>query len=151
MHFELFVAYTMYIRVFGVEGSKNIIFRCIFLRFQSRLKSSVRVLLNFGALTKLKAQSRTENLWCKIEIAFYRPYCATQSVILFQSLFLLEYTFLLHCKEKMPKIGSKYSQEGISGPQSQFPHSCVCERIIYSHDVTAVSAGGNVWTDPGNI
>ncbi len=40
--------------------------------------------------------------------------------------------------------------EGISGPQSQFPHS-VCERIIYSHDGSAFSAGGNMWTDPGNI
>ncbi len=40
---------------------------------------------------------------------------------------------------------------GISGPQSQFPHSCVCERIIYSHDGSAFSAGGNMYTDPGNI
>jgi hypothetical protein len=36
-------------------------------------------------------------------------------------------------------------------PQSQFPHSCVCERIIYSHDGSAFSAGGNMWTDPGKI
>jgi hypothetical protein len=28
--------------------------------------------------------------------------------------------------------------------KSQFPHSCVCERIIYSHDGSACSAGGNM-------
>ncbi len=32
-----------------------------------------------------------------------------------------------------------------------FHHSCVCERIIYSHDGSVFSAGGNMWTDPGNI
>jgi hypothetical protein len=31
------------------------------------------------------------------------------------------------------------------------PHSCVCERIIYSNDGSAFSAGGDIWTDPGNI
>ncbi len=33
----------------------------------------------------------------------------------------------------------------------QFPHSCVCERVIYFHDGFAFSAGGIMWTDPGNI
>ncbi len=57
-----------------------------------------------------------------------------------------------HCKEKMPKVWNKYSQKrNILVPQSQFPHSCVCERSIYSHDGSAFSAGGNMWTDPGNI
>ncbi len=38
-------------------------------------------------------------------------------------------------------------------PQSQFPHSCVrvSERFIYSHDRSANSAAGNIWTNPGNI
>jgi hypothetical protein len=27
-------------------------------------------------------------------------------------------------------------------PQSQFPHSCVCDRFIYSHDRSAYSAAG---------
>jgi hypothetical protein len=31
------------------------------------------------------------------------------------------------------------------------PNSCVCEQIIYSHNGSAFSAGGNMWTDPGNI
>ncbi len=38
-------------------------------------------------------------------------------------------------------------RKGIARPQSQFPHSCVCERFIYSHDRyshdrSAYSAGG---------
>ena len=37
-------------------------------------------------------------------------------------------------------------RKGISGPQSQFPHSCVCEQIIYSLDGSAFSAGENMWT-----
>jgi hypothetical protein len=47
-------------------------------------------------------------------------------------------------KENIPR-------KGIPGPQSQFPHSCVCARIIYLHDGSAFSAGGNMWTDPANI
>jgi hypothetical protein len=54
-------------------------------------------------------------------------------------------------KKKCQKFEANIPRKGISGPQSQFPHSCVCERIIYSHDGVAVSAGGNMWTDPGNI
>jgi hypothetical protein len=30
-------------------------------------------------------------------------------------------------------------------------HIHVSERIIYSNDGSAFSAGGNMWTDPGNI
>jgi hypothetical protein len=39
----------------------------------------------------------------------------------------------------------------IAQPQSQFPHSCVCERFIYSHHRFAYSAATNMWTAPGNI
>ncbi len=41
---------------------------------------------------------------------------------------LLEYT----AKTKCRKFETNIPRKGISGPQSQFPHSCVCERIIYS-------------------
>ncbi len=54
-------------------------------------------------------------------------------------------------KKKGLKFETNIPRKGISGPQSQFPHSCVCERIIYSHNESAFSAGGNMWTDPGNI
>ncbi len=54
-------------------------------------------------------------------------------------------------KKKCRKFETNIPRKGISGPQSQFPHSCVCERIIYSHDGSAFSAGGNMWTDPRNI
>ncbi len=54
-------------------------------------------------------------------------------------------------KNKCRKLEANIPRKGISGPQSQFPHSCVCEWIIYSHDGASVSAGGNMWTDPRNI
>ncbi len=39
-------------------------------------------------------------------------------------------------------------RKGIAQPQSQFPHSCVCERLIYSQDRSANSAAGNrMWMD----
>ncbi len=57
----------------------------------------------------------------------------------------------LTAKTKCRKFETNNPRKGISGSQSQFPHSCVCERIIYSHDGSAFSAGGNMWTDPGNI
>ncbi len=52
-------------------------------------------------------------------------------------------------KKKCRKFEANIPRKGISGPQSQFPHSCVCERIIYSHDGAAVSALGNMSTDLG--
>jgi hypothetical protein len=54
-------------------------------------------------------------------------------------------------KTKCRQFETNIPRKGISGPQSQFPQSCVCERIIYSHDGSAFSAGGNMCTDPGNI
>jgi hypothetical protein len=54
-------------------------------------------------------------------------------------------------KKTIQKIRNKYSQKGIARPQSQFPHSCVGERFVYSQDRSAYSAAGNMWTDPGNI
>ncbi len=49
------------------------------------------------------------------------------------------------------KFETDIPRKGIARPQSQFPHSCVCQRIIYFHDRSACSAAGNMWTDPGNI
>ncbi len=39
----------------------------------------------------------------------------------------------------------------IARPQSQFPHSCVCERIIYSQDWSTYFLQQNRQTDLGNI
>ncbi len=43
----------------------------------------------------------------------------------------------LTAKTKCRKFETNIPRQGISGPQSQFQHSCVCERIIYSHDGSA--------------
>jgi hypothetical protein len=47
-------------------------------------------------------------------------------------------------KTKYRNVETNISRKGISGSQSQFPHSCVCERFIYSHDRSAYFAGGNM-------
>jgi len=59
-------------------------------------------------------------------------------------------TYLSHtAKTKYRKFKTNIPRKGISGSQSQFPHSCVCERFIYSHNWSASSAGGTMWTNPG--
>jgi hypothetical protein len=58
-----------------------------------------------------------------------------------------DHKFTTHCKEPILKI-RKQIFPGIVRPQSQFPHSCVCERFIYSHDRSAYSAAGNMWSGP---
>jgi hypothetical protein len=58
-----------------------------------------------------------------------------------------DYTAKTKCRKFETNIPSK----GILGSQSQFPHSCVCERIIYFQAGSAFSSGGNMWTDPGTI
>jgi hypothetical protein len=47
-------------------------------------------------------------------------------------------------KTQCRKFETNIPRKGILGPQSQFPHSCVCERIIFSHDGSACSVGGNM-------
>jgi hypothetical protein len=64
---------------------------------------------------------------------------------------LLSLRQICTAKTKCQKFETNIPRKGISGPESQFPHSCVCERIIYFHDGSAFSAGGNMWTNPGNI
>jgi hypothetical protein len=55
-------------------------------------------------------------------------------------------TAMTQCRQFETNI----SRKGIvQPPQSQFQHSCVCERFMYSLDRSAVSAAGNMWTDPG--
>ncbi len=55
-------------------------------------------------------------------------------------------------KTQYRKFETNISRKGIARPQSQFPHSCVCEWFIYSHDRSAcILLQENMWTDPGNI
>ncbi len=54
-------------------------------------------------------------------------------------------------KERMPKFETNILRKGIARPQTHFPHSCVCGRFIYSHDRSAYSVAGNMWTDPLGI
>ncbi len=61
-------------------------------------------------------------------------------------LFFTVYT----AKKQHRKFETNIPSKGIAQPQSQFPHSCVCERLIYSHDRSAYSAAGNMLIDPGN-
>jgi hypothetical protein len=65
---------------------------------------------------------------------------------------LLKYVGYTLQRANTEKIGNKYSQKrNCAATQSQFPHSCVHERLIYYHDRSAYFAAGNMWTDPGNI
>ncbi len=49
-------------------------------------------------------------------------------------------------KTKYRNFETNIPRKEISGSQSQFPHSCVCERFIYSHDRSLYSAG-NMYVD----
>jgi hypothetical protein len=66
---------------------------------------------------------------------------------------------LCTAKIKYRDFETNIPRKGLSGSQSQYPHSCVCERFIYSQDRSAYSAGGrsaysaggNMLTDPRTI
>ncbi len=45
-------------------------------------------------------------------------------------------------KTEYRKFGIIIPRKGIARPQAQFPHLCVCERFICSHDRSAYSAAG---------
>jgi hypothetical protein len=47
-------------------------------------------------------------------------------------------------KTKYRNFETNIPRKGIARTQSPFPHSCVCERLIYSHNRSAFSAGGNM-------
>jgi hypothetical protein len=48
----------------------------------------------------------------------------------------------LFVKTQYGKSETNIPRKGIARPQSQLPHSCVCERFIYSRDRSAFSAAG---------
>ncbi len=64
----------------------------------------------------------------------------------------VSFLILRDCKDTISKIRNKFPRKGIAWPQSQFPHSCVCERFMYFYDWSAYSAAGKIYVDPpGNI
>ncbi len=40
----------------------------------------------------------------------------------------------MHCKDTVPNIKKNTPRKENARPQSQFLHSYICERFIYSHD-----------------
>jgi hypothetical protein len=54
-------------------------------------------------------------------------------------------------KNQYRKFETNIPVLGIARPHSQFPHSYVCKRFIYTHDRSAYSAAGNMLTHPGDI
>ncbi len=60
----------------------------------------------------------------------------------FQSPFHSGNSILYTAKTQYRKFETNVPRKGIPRPQSQFPHSCVCERFIFSHDRSAYSAAG---------
>ncbi len=59
---------------------------------------------------------------------------------------------LVHtAKNQNQKFEKNIRRKGIAWPQSQFPHSWVYERYLYSHDWSTYSAAGNMLTDPENM
>ncbi len=54
-------------------------------------------------------------------------------------------------KNQCRKLETNIPRKGIARPLSHFPHACVCEWFIYSLNLSAYSAAGNMWTHPGNI
>ncbi len=49
---------------------------------------------------------------------------------------------LCTAKTQYRKFKINITRKGIARPQPRFPHSCVCERFIYSQDLSAYSAAG---------
>ncbi len=67
-----------------------------------------------------------------------------QKIVFFGRLSNSMLVVIYTAKTKCRKFETNIPKKGISGPKFQFPHSCVCERIIYSHDGSACSDGGNM-------
>ncbi len=81
-------------------------------------------------------------------IAFYGSYLST--VCIFQttrdfntfSKKCTRASYLSHSNVALQRTNTENSKRIFS--ENEFPHSCVCERFIYSHDRSASSAAGNM-------
>ncbi len=59
-----------------------------------------------------------------------------------------QHTLPTIAKNQHRKVETNIPRKGIARPQSQFPHSCVYERFMCSHDGSAYSAAGNTVCGP---
>jgi hypothetical protein len=64
-----------------------------------------------------------------LELPCYMCCLVMRRFLYFLVIFTLHISYT--AKTKCRKFETNISRKGISGPQSQFPHSCVCERIMY--------------------
>jgi hypothetical protein len=55
-----------------------------------------------------------------------------------------------NAKTQYRKFETNIPRKGTARLQSQFLHSCFCERFIYSSDRSAYPAAGNRWAERGN-
>jgi hypothetical protein len=86
----------------------------------------------------------------KIQEKSFFSFCLVFSLFLglYQGFFMkragivLLFDVFKHCQAQYQKVETNIPRKGIARPQSQFPHSCVGERFIYSHDRSAYSAAG---------
>ncbi len=58
--------------------------------------------------------------------------------------YTIQYIEYHTAKIKYRNFETNMPRKAISGSQSQFPYSYVCELFIYSYDQSAYSAGGNM-------
>jgi hypothetical protein len=54
-------------------------------------------------------------------------------------------------KTQYRKFETNIPRKGIELPQSQFPHSCICERFTLYIPSLPILLQENMWTDPENI
>ncbi len=100
---------------------------------------------NGGATTRLRVRGRGEPIRTTAEKVWHSVYFgvltiwisnSTRSFIFPRRLFPV--TVLHTAKNQYRKFETNIPRNG------QFPHSCVCDRFIYSHDRSSYSAVGNM-------
>jgi hypothetical protein len=63
----------------------------------------------------------------------------------------LSFLYVCTAKTQYQKFETNIPRKGIARPQSQFPHSCVCERFIYPTIDLPILLQVNIWSDPKKI
>jgi hypothetical protein len=82
----------------------------------------------------------------------YKSTESTLSINSKGSRFVLLYSRRLYTgKTQYRKFETNIPRKEIARPQSQFPHSCVCERFIFPTICLPILLQENMRADPGNI